>query len=74
MTKKELIEDMKRHAGSGFVSRSWLAEYLHLKDPKSVDRYLYNLQTVNSRYFIADIAENIMQQCKYREADHGRVL
>ena len=73
MTKKELIADMQRAAGSSFVTRSWLAGYLHLKDPKSVDRYLYNLQTVSSRYFIADIAESIMQQSKYREWDHGQV-
>ena len=73
MTKKELIADMQKHAGSGFITRSWLAKYLHLKDPKSVDRYLYNLQTVNSRYFIADVVENILQQSEYREWNNGRV-
>lgn len=67
MNKRTLIADMKKSAGSSFITRSWLAEYLHLKDPKCVDRYIYGLPRLNSRYFIDDVAERMIDQCDYRE-------
>lgn len=66
MNKKDLIADMKRSAGGSFIPRAWLAEYLHLKDPKSVDRYISGLPRLNGRYFIDDVAERMMSECDYR--------
>lgn len=66
MEKKELINDMTRSAGGSFVTRQWLAGYMNLKDPKSVDRYLYGLPRLNKRYFIGDIADVLLSECAYR--------
>lgn len=67
MNKRELINDMKRAAGGSFVTRSWLAKYMNHPDPHSVDRFIHNLPRINQRYFIDDIAEQIISQSTYKE-------
>ena len=66
MNKKELISDMKKTIGASFITRNELARYMNLKDPASVDRYLYGLPRLNSRYFIPDVAERMMEQLEFR--------
>lgn len=66
MEKKQLVTDMTRSAGGSFVTRQWLADYMNLKDPKSVDRYLQGLPRLNKRYFVGDIADAMLSQCAYR--------
>lgn len=67
MNKRTLIEEMRRAAGGGFISRKWLAEYMQLKDPKSVDCILHGLPRINSRYFVNDVAERMIEKCNYKE-------
>lgn len=59
MDKRKLIQDMKTYCGGGgFITRQKLAQYMNLKDPHSVDIYLYGLTRVNGRhYFIPEVCE-----------------
>ena len=66
MNKKALAQDMKRVTGGSFITRKELTSYLNLKDPKSVDPYLFDLPAVNQRFFIDDVADAIISQCKWR--------
>lgn len=65
MNKSELIADLKRSCGgSGFITRNQVCLYFGNSCPKSVDRYLHDLERVNAKYyFIPDVAGNII---KYR--------
>lgn len=61
MTRADLINDMRTSIGSSFISRKELADYLGKKDPHSVDPLIHGLpQFVGKRYFIGDVAEQIM--------------
>ena len=66
MNKQQLISALKAHSRCDFVSRKQLTTFLGLKDPKSVDTYIHGLPSVNQRYFIPDVADEILQQCKWR--------
>lgn len=68
MKRNDLISDMKRAAaGSSFISRKGLADYMSLKDPKSVDRYLSGLQSLNQRFFIPDVVDQMLSQVKFND-------
>ena len=62
MTKQELIRDMKTFSGGGFITRQQLMVYMGYKDPHKVDRYLRDVQAINKRYFIPDVAVSMLNQ------------
>lgn len=66
MNKKELQSDMQKFAGGSFITRKQITKYLCLKDSKSIDRYIFGLPSVNKRYFVPDVAENIINAMKWR--------
>jgi len=64
MTKKDLVADMRQYAGGAFITRKLLANYMGIKDPHNVDRYLYGLECVNGKYyFIRDVVESLKGSC-----------
>lgn len=64
MTKSEITADLKRYCGGSFITRTELAKFMGYASPKRVDRFLQGLDRISgTRYFIGDVAENIM---KYR--------
>jgi hypothetical protein len=65
MTKTELTESLKRHCGgSSFITRAELQQYMNYATPKPVDKFLSGLDRISgTRYFIGDVASNIL---KYR--------
>ena len=65
MNKQQLIHSMEKATGKSVITRSQLADYLNLKDAKSVDVHLTGLPSVNQRFFIPDVAENILNNCKW---------
>lgn len=66
MTKSELIKDMRHFCGSGFITRQKLAEYMGIKKPQYVDKYLIGLPRIGRGYFIPDVAESLMNNVTYR--------
>lgn len=61
MNKADLIKDIRGSTGSGFITRIGLARYMGASSPKSVDRYLVDLERVDGKYyFIPDVAESII--------------
>ncbi len=66
MNKQDLIKDMERKVEASVITRKQLAEYLNLKDAKSVDVYLHGLPSINQRYFIADVAEQMLANMNWR--------
>lgn len=67
MKRNDLISDMKKAAGSSFISRKGLANYMSLRDPKSVDRYLTGLHCLNQRFFIPDVVDQMLSQVKFND-------
>ena len=67
MKRNDLISDMKRATGSSFISRKGLADYMSLRDAKSVDRYLSGLQCLNQRYFIPDVVDQMLSQVRFND-------
>ena len=64
MTKTELKRSMTEFAGAAFITRQKLAEFVGVKDPHSVDRYLSDLYRINGKYyFIGDVADSMMGDC-----------
>jgi len=66
MNRHQLIAALKKHTQCDFVSRKQLTIFLGLKDSKSVDQYIHGLPSVNQRYFIPDVADEILQQCRWK--------
>lgn len=66
MNKQQLSNDMQKFTGGSFITRKQITKYLCLKDPKSVDCYTHGLPSVNSRFFIPDVAESIINAMKWR--------
>lgn len=62
MTKQELVRDMKTFSGGGFMTRQQLMVYMGYKDPHKVDKYLREIPSINKRYFIPDVAANMLDQ------------
>ena len=60
MTKTELTKAMRDFAGSSFITRLQLSQFMGYKKPQSVDRYLYPLERIDKKYFIPDVAEQLM--------------
>lgn len=64
MDKQTLIRDMKQTCKSSFITRKGLAEYMGIKDPKNIDKYLFGLERVNGKYyFIPDVAGVLKERC-----------
>lgn len=66
MNKIDIVKDMERKVEASVITRKQLAEYLNLKDAKSVDVYLHGLPSINQRYFIADVAERLIDNMKWK--------
>lgn len=67
MNRKELINDMQQFCGSRLITRKKLADYFGKKDAHGIDKYLYPLNAVDGRYyFIPDVADSILNNCKWR--------
>ena len=66
MTKSELVKDMQRFCGSGFITRKKLAEYMGKKNPRQVDKYLHDLPRIGMSYFIPDVAEALMREVTWK--------
>ena len=64
MTKTELTKAMQHHAGCSFITRSQLASFMGYKNPASVAKYLYPLERVDKRYFIPDVADEILREAR----------
>lgn len=62
MKKTELIEDMKKYVGAGYVTREELRRYMGYQDPHQVDRYLKGLERIGKKYFIPDVVEVLLKQ------------
>lgn len=63
MDKQSLIRDMRSYCNSGFITRQKLAEYMGLKNPRHVDKYLNELERVNGKYyFIPDVATRLKER------------
>lgn len=64
MNRSDLIRDMKSYCGGSFITRQKLAQYIGMKDPHGVDRFLYGLERIDGRhYFIPDVAEVLKSRC-----------
>lgn len=64
MDKRELVRDMKQYCGGGFIKRQQLANYMGIKDPHNVDKYLHGLERVEGKYyFISDVAGVLKERC-----------
>ena len=62
MTKSQLTNDLKKFCGGSFITRTDLAKFMRYQSPKRVDMFLDGLDRINgTRYFIADVAERILQ-------------
>lgn len=63
MTKTELNADLRRHCGgSGFITRSQVASFFGVSEPRVIDKYLEGLERVSGKYyFIGDVSSNIMK-------------
>ena len=64
MTKKEIIDDLKRYTGSGFVTRKELAAYMGYRSVASVDAFIAGLPRIDKRYFIPDVAELMIMKSR----------
>lgn len=64
MDRRELINDMKTFAKSGMITRQIFSEYMGVKNPKNIDKYLRGLEKVEGKYyFIPDIATELKDRC-----------
>lgn len=64
MDKRDLTRDMKSFYGSSIITRKKFAEYMGVKDPKNVDKYLFGLERVDEKYyFITDVAAVLKERC-----------
>lgn len=63
VNKADIVKDMRGLTGSGFITRIELAKYMGTNSPKSVDRYLTELERIDNKYyFIPDVAESILSR------------
>lgn len=66
MTKTEVTKEMALFLnGARFITRKELALFLGYSDPHNVAYLLTDLKRVNSKYFIKDVAENIVRAGRY---------
>ena len=63
MTKRELVRGLKSAVdGSSFITLTELTKYLGLKDKYKVRRkYLLGLNSIGKRYFIDDVADELLK-------------
>lgn len=66
MNKQEMVFALKKNTENSFTTRKRLMDYTGYIDAKSVDPYIHGLPSVNSRYFIIDVAEQLIEQCRWR--------
>lgn len=66
MTKTEVSKEMSRFlGGAGFISKSEIAQFLGYKDYHVASQYVADLKRVNGKYFIGDVAANIVSAGVY---------
>lgn len=64
MDRRELVNDMKQTFKASFITRQQLANYMGIKDPHCVDKYLHGLERVNGKfYFVTDVASRLKERC-----------
>jgi hypothetical protein len=64
MDKRELVSDMRRYCGGSFITRKKLADYMGVKDPKNIDKYIRGLERVEGKYyFVPDVASSLKGKC-----------
>jgi len=62
MERQDLIRDMKSYVKGSFFTRQKLANYMNIKNPQNVDKYLKGLEKVDGKYyFIPDIASKLQE-------------
>ena len=66
MTKTELVKGMQAFTGGGFINRDELKKFLGYKDSHSIAKFLCGLERVGNRYFIPDVAEQIIHVSRGR--------
>lgn len=66
MNKKDLMNEMRTATGASFITRKQVSTLLNLRDPGSVDKFLYGLPRISGRYFIGDVAERLIDQLEFR--------
>lgn len=66
MNKTELTKSMQTFTGSSFITRLQLAKFMGYKRPASVDRYLYKLERIDKKYFIPDVAAELISSAAAR--------
>lgn len=64
MTKTELVKSMQSYVGSSFITRIQLAGYMGYKNPSSVAKYLYGLERIDKKYFIPDVADQLLHTAR----------
>lgn len=66
MNKRMIAEQIKQaNDGKPFIRRIDLARIMGHSDPKTVDKFLRGLSTVNERYLVEEVAEQIAAKQKY---------
>lgn len=60
MTKQQLVDKMEARYGA-FILPSQIAEFMGLKDRHSIRKYIARLERVGNRYFVPDVAKEIME-------------
>lgn len=63
MTKSELVKSLRKCAdGGAVITRSELARFLGIKNPRNVNRYLSGLQRISDKYyFIPEVADKLLE-------------
>ena len=62
MERQDLIRDMKSYVQGSFFTRQKLANYMNIKNPQNVDKYLKGLEKVDGKYyFIPDLATKLKE-------------
>ncbi|MGN0715546.1 MAG: hypothetical protein ACI4WY_05600 [Anaerovoracaceae bacterium] len=67
MTKKELTKSMQDFTGCSFITKAQLMTFMGYKSPNSVTKYLHPLQRVDKRYYIPDVAEEVLSCASYAD-------
>lgn len=61
MDRKELITQMKSYTGACFISKKQLADFMGYKSVNSVAGYLTDLERLDNKYFIPEVADSLMR-------------
>ena len=59
--------ELVKRLGDPFTTRKRVADLMHYKDARYVDKFLRGLPRVGTRYFSEDVAERILQGVKWND-------